>query len=41
MKANFIKTEKKQRHYTDEQLEKIDRSKGRDKRKRGRKPIEY
>lgn len=41
MKANFVKIEKKNRHYSPEQLEKIERAKKHGKQKRGRKPIEY
>lgn len=37
MKNGFVKSEKKNRHYTDDQLEKIERSKGRGKIKRGRR----
>ncbi|AUS02052.1 hypothetical protein NVP2058O_135 [Vibrio phage 2.058.O._10N.286.46.B8] len=41
MKRNFIKTEKKNRKYSDEQLDKIERSKHKGKQKRGRAPVEF
>lgn len=40
-KSNFQKIEKKNRHYTTDQLEKIERGKKRGKVKRGRNPVEF